>query len=102
VQDLVRRHGMEEHEVEWQVMGLRPGEKLHEKLFAEVEECVPTANTGILRATTNGAMQSRLERDLDRITNRLVHAALRADDGLVRHIFQSFTEPHQDEIGFGW
>jgi FlaA1/EpsC-like NDP-sugar epimerase len=102
VQDLVRRHGMEEHEVEWRVMGLRPGEKLHEKLFSEAEDSVPTANTGILRATTNGATASPLERDLERVTNRLVHAALRADDGLVRHIFRSFTEIQEREIGFGW
>jgi FlaA1/EpsC-like NDP-sugar epimerase len=102
VQDLVRRHGLEEHEVEWRVMGLRPGEKLHEKLFFDIEESLPTANTGILRATTNGSTPSRVERDLDQITDRLLDAALRADDGVVREIFRSLYDAEEAPLGFGW
>jgi FlaA1/EpsC-like NDP-sugar epimerase len=50
VSDLVHLHGMDRATVETRVTGLRPGEKLHEKLYFDVEKPEPTSHGGISRA----------------------------------------------------
>jgi FlaA1/EpsC-like NDP-sugar epimerase len=49
--------------------GLRPGEKLYEELWTEVESPGPTAHPGILRATSSEALPARLDREVARLLN---------------------------------
>ena len=49
--DLVRLAGRDPDSQPIETIGLRPGEKLHEELFYDVEQVEPTASTKVLRAT---------------------------------------------------
>jgi FlaA1/EpsC-like NDP-sugar epimerase len=53
VWDLIHLHGLDHAEVETRVTGLRPGEKLHEKLYFDAERPEPTSHAGISRAAWN-------------------------------------------------
>jgi FlaA1/EpsC-like NDP-sugar epimerase len=69
-QNMIRLSGMEPgREIQIEVTGVRPGEKLHEELFNLDEEVKPTRYGGILRAT-------RPALDPDALATRI--AALRA------------------------
>jgi FlaA1/EpsC-like NDP-sugar epimerase len=48
--DLVRLAGRDPETQPIEVVGLRPGEKLHEQLFYDVEQVEPTASSKVLRA----------------------------------------------------
>jgi len=48
--DLVRLSGRDPDSQPFEVVGLRPGEKLHEELFYDVETVQPTENAKVLRA----------------------------------------------------
>jgi FlaA1/EpsC-like NDP-sugar epimerase len=51
--DLIRLSGRHEAEVQIRFTGLRPGEKLHERLFYETEQVVPTDVEKILRVVNS-------------------------------------------------
>ena len=79
--DLVRRYAeqLRVPDVEIRFTGLRPGEKLHETLFGELEEPLPTVNPAI-SATRPGRLPDGFAGSLD-----LLYAnAANGDDGLVR------------------
>jgi FlaA1/EpsC-like NDP-sugar epimerase len=79
--DLVRRYAeqLRVPDVEIRFTGLRPGEKLHETLFGELEEPLPTVNPAI-SATRPGRLPDGFDGSLD-----LLYAnAANGDDGLVR------------------
>jgi FlaA1/EpsC-like NDP-sugar epimerase len=79
--DLVRRYAeqMRVPDVEIRFTGLRPGEKLHETLFGELEEQLPTVNPAI-SATRPG----RLPDDFASTLNLLYSNAADGDDEGVR------------------
>jgi FlaA1/EpsC-like NDP-sugar epimerase len=79
--DLVRRYAeqLRVPDVEIRFTGLRPGEKLHETLFGELEEPLPTVNPAI-SATRPGRLPDGFDGSLD-----LLYAnAANGDNGLVR------------------
>ena len=54
-----------------EVVGIRPGEKLHEELFNVDEEVRPTRYGGIMRATRPALDQRAFRRGLDQLTRRV-------------------------------
>lgn len=81
VQDVLRLRGIEDGEVEIKVVGLRPGEKLHETLFFADEHPEPTQHVGILRAVHDGRHSAPPD---DRWIQRLGELAAARDDAGVR------------------
>ncbi len=68
--DLVRLAGRDVDSQPIEVVGLRPGEKLHEELFYDVEEAEPTASEKVLRVTAKAPA-----RDIQRTAERLLTLA---------------------------
>ena len=56
--DLVRLAGRDPESQPIQVIGLRPGEKLHEELFYDAEDVEPTASAKVLRTNSTPAPAS--------------------------------------------
>jgi O-antigen biosynthesis protein WbqV len=79
--DLVRLHGRDPDSVRFTITGLRPGERLHEKLFDEDETSERTAHPGIMRARRSIESDDRL----DTLVDALELAARDCDDQSVRH-----------------
>jgi FlaA1/EpsC-like NDP-sugar epimerase len=79
--DLVRRYAKQlgAPDVQINFTGLRPGERLHERLFSKKEERVPTANPGIW-----ATRPQPLPDDFATCLSRLYATAARGDDDLVR------------------
>lgn len=79
--DLVRLNGLDPDAVRFTITGLRPGERLHEKLFDDDEDQQRTSHPGILRA-------SRPARDDDQrieaYVDALEVAARESDDDAIR------------------
>lgn len=94
VQDLVRLKGIPEDHVEFQLTGLRPGEKLHERLFFTHEIAEPTEHPGITRACGGGYVDPPLgERLAD-----LVLAAEEHDDSEVRRLLSAILAAVTAEV----
>lgn len=82
VADLVRLHGLEDTDIETHITGLRPGEKLHEKLYFRFEHPEPTSYAGISRAAGG---PERLEWAISRDwLASLERSALSQDDTAIR------------------
>jgi FlaA1/EpsC-like NDP-sugar epimerase len=79
--DLVRRYAeqLRVPDVQIRFTGLRPGEKLHETLFSEREEPLPTVNPAI-SATRPGRLPDSFAGSLDLLYDN----ATSGDDQLVR------------------
>ncbi|MGH2995028.1 MAG: polysaccharide biosynthesis protein [Gaiellaceae bacterium] len=72
--NMIRLSGKEpERDIEIRFIGVRAGEKLHEELWGEGEESVPTSHPKILRAACRPVDPVRLEDDLAEL-ERLVEA----------------------------
>jgi O-antigen biosynthesis protein WbqV len=80
--DLVRLNGLDPDAIRFTVTGLRPGERLHEKLFYDDEVAEPTRHPGILRATRSA--DSRIESRVESFVDELAVAAQEHDDHAVR------------------
>jgi FlaA1/EpsC-like NDP-sugar epimerase len=80
--DMIRLSGLPPDSVEIQVIGLRPGERLHERLFFDHESVAPTGHDRVLRTLATGARQiagSPVE-----LAAELEALAARSDDRAVR------------------
>jgi FlaA1/EpsC-like NDP-sugar epimerase len=80
--DMIRLSGVPPDSVEIQVIGLRPGERLHERLFFDHESVAPTGHDRVLRTLATGARQiagSPVE-----LAAELEALAARSDDRAVR------------------
>jgi O-antigen biosynthesis protein WbqV len=84
--DLVRLNGLDPDAVTLNVTGLRPGERLHEKLFYEDERAEPTEHPGILRASQAGTEFPAVE--LDELVDALDVAAREQDDQTIRELLR--------------
>jgi FlaA1/EpsC-like NDP-sugar epimerase len=95
--DLVRRYAgqLGVPDVEINFTGLRPGEKLHERLFSEMEERLPTANPGIW-----ATRPQQPPADFGLRLARLYSAAARGEDDQVRTLLggllPDYTPPTDD------
>jgi FlaA1/EpsC-like NDP-sugar epimerase len=103
--DLIRLNRIDPDTVNFTVTGLRPGERLHEKLFYDDEEAERTDHPGILRA-------SRLntdvhERQIEALVEELAAAAREQDDQAIRELLRKNRylmaagpqEPRASEVG---
>ena len=83
--DLARRYAEQLHVSDLQIRytGLRPGEKLHETLFAESEERLPTVNPAI-----SATRPSRLPDDFSGRLDKLYSAAADGLDDQVRGMLE--------------
>ncbi len=86
--DLVRLNGIDPETVNFTVTGLRPGERLHEKLFYDDERAERTRHDGILRAFRPSTPQS--EHDLERFVDELEAAATEMNDQAVRELLRDY------------
>jgi len=93
--DLVRRFADHLHvpDVQIRFTGLRPGEKLHETLFSEYEERLPTVDPGIW-----ATRPTRLPDDFDGRIATLYLAAAGGDDAEVRRMLAELM-PHYRPAG---
>jgi FlaA1/EpsC-like NDP-sugar epimerase len=89
--DLVRRYAelLRVPDVQIHFTGLRPGEKLHETLFGELEQRLPTVNPAI-SATRPGRLPDNFTDSLD----RLYAAAEDGDDELVRSLLGGLVQEY--------
>ena len=93
--DLVRRYAKQfgVPDVQINFTGLRPGEKLHERLFSKKEERVPTADPGIW-----ATRPQPLPHDFASCHSRLHAAAVRGNDDLVRTMPGGLLPDHMPVI----
>jgi FlaA1/EpsC-like NDP-sugar epimerase len=96
--NMIRLSGMEPgRDIQVEVTGVRPGEKLHEELFNLDEEVRPTRYGGILRATRPaldpGALQARIA--------DLRVAVTSGDQVVASQALWSTLRAGRDDAGFG-
>jgi FlaA1/EpsC-like NDP-sugar epimerase len=86
--DLVRRYArhLRVPDVPIRFTGLRPGEKLHERLFSEFEERLPTVSPAIW-----ATRPQRLPDDFTATLDKLYGAAADGNDSLVRTLLASIV-----------
>ncbi len=82
--DMIRLSGLDPKDVDILYTGLRPGERLEERLFYDHEAMQVTSHSRIWRATSNEA--DHLRRPIDEIMQDVAEAALASDDRKVRSI----------------
>lgn len=90
--DLVRRYAecLRVPDVQIQFTGLRPGEKLHEQLFSEDEERLPTVSPGIWATRPH-----RLPDDFAASLDKLRSAAADGNDQLVKALLAGLVPGYQ-------
>ncbi len=84
--DLVRLNRIDPDTVNFTVTGLRPGERLHEKLFYDDENAERTRHPGILRASSGGVRASA--GDIEALVDELATAAREQDDHAIRELLR--------------
>jgi len=84
--DLVRLAGRDPETQPIEVVGLRPGEKLHEQLFYDVEQVEPTASSKVLRA-----LAPPPPRDLREDARRMLSLATGDQDAALRDALLTYV-----------
>jgi FlaA1/EpsC-like NDP-sugar epimerase len=94
--DLVRRYAeqLRVPDVQIRFTGLRPGEKLHETLFGEAEQRLPTVSPAI-SATRPGPLPDHFAGSLD----KLYAAAADGDDELIRALLGELVREYHPAEG---
>jgi FlaA1/EpsC-like NDP-sugar epimerase len=89
--DLVRRYAelLRVPDVQIHFTGLRPGEKLHETLFGELEQRLPTVNPAI-----SATRPTRLPDNFTGSVDKLYGAADDGDDELVRTLLSELVQEY--------
>ncbi|HEX5041199.1 MAG TPA: nucleoside-diphosphate sugar epimerase/dehydratase [Candidatus Limnocylindria bacterium] len=82
--DLVRLNRIDPDTVDFAVTGLRPGERLHEKLFYDDENAERTRHPGILRASSGAAGPG--PNQIEALVDELAKAAREQDDQTIREL----------------
>ena len=82
--DMIRLSGIDPAKVEIVYTGLRPGERLEERLFYDHESMEPTAHPRIRRATSTS--DEAIRKPVDKILVEIAEAAAAADDRRVRQM----------------
>jgi FlaA1/EpsC-like NDP-sugar epimerase len=85
--DLVRLNRIDPDSVHFTVTGLRPGERLHEKLFYDDERAERTEHRGILRASRPDADVT--EHQIETLVDELSMAAREQDDQTIRELLRT-------------
>ncbi len=92
--DLIRLSGLEPHQdIDIEVTGLRPGEKLHEELFTASERRIATRNSRIFISSLQPCHQGELEEGLRRLAD-LVSVGKHQDGALreaIRRLVPEFS-----------
>src|SRR4029077_4928899 len=83
-EDMIRLSGLNPAGVEIIFTGLRPGERLEERLFYDHEAMEATTHPRVWRATSQAA--GRIRRSATEVMPELLDAAVAADDRRVREI----------------
>ena len=97
--DMIRLSGREpDRDVKIEIVGVRPGEKLHEELFEPTEEVRPTHHPKLLRATRPPIDASWLARELESLEAMV-------DDGdtlgAVARLAQMMRQPRRGDPALG-
>jgi FlaA1/EpsC-like NDP-sugar epimerase len=92
--DLVRLAGRDPDSQPIEVTGLRPGEKLHEELFYDVEQVEPTTSPKVLR-TRSAPAPDRIRADVA----LMLAMATGADEAALRAAILDYAR--MPELGFG-
>jgi FlaA1/EpsC-like NDP-sugar epimerase len=87
--DLVRLNRVDPDTVNFTVTGLRPGERLHEKLFYDDEKAESTAHPGILLASSGDSRPT--SEQIEGLVDELAAAAREQDDQAVRELLRRST-----------
>ena len=85
--DLVRLNRLDPDTVSFTVTGLRPGERLHEKLFYDDERADRTEHPGILRASRQGTEISAAQ--IEDLVDELSSAAREQDEQAIRKLLRA-------------
>ena len=102
--DLVRLNRLDPDQVNFTVTGLRPGERLHEKLFYDDEKAEGTRHPGILRASRRGG--DVLESRIEELVDELASAAREQDEQAIREFLRDnrylmAVSPHPESVETG-
>ncbi len=90
-EQMIRLAGKRPHDdVAVEIVGLRPGEKLHEELFHDAESLTPTGNDAIRLATPRVADREVLERAIDEICTAARNNDNAACQSLLSHLVPEF------------
>jgi FlaA1/EpsC-like NDP-sugar epimerase len=89
--DLVRLAGRDPDSQPIETVGLRPGEKLHEHLFYDVECVEPTASPKVLRALSPSP-PARVRDDV----REMLALASGVDDAALREALLDYVQAHED------
>jgi FlaA1/EpsC-like NDP-sugar epimerase len=96
-QDMIRLSGLDPANVEIVFTGLRPGERLEERLIYDHESMEPTIHDRVFRATSSSA--GLLRRSVSEVIDDLSEAARASDDRRVRRLLSQSgvlqSQPHR-------
>ena len=82
-------------DVDIEITGLRPGEKLHEEILHASEELIPTTHPGILLATPRAADLELLESAIDELGKRIQIGDRAKTRAIVNRLVPEFKSPHE-------
>ena len=89
--DLIRLAGRDPDSQPIETVGLRPGEKLHEELFYDIESVEPTASANVRRAKSPVAPA-----DVRDEVRRMLALATGGDEALLRRVILGYAWAHDE------
>lgn len=81
------------HDMQIEITGLRPGERLYEDLFDDAEELLPTSHTELMAARPRVADRAFVEKGVE----ALIEAAQNGEDGHVRELMARIIPDFQSD-----